>query len=75
MPRRAGKKPPSGGRIGIPFDNDDQLFVICHYLGAHNTSLLRTATYVREGSDGTYVRLKRGTGLYGFEIKQRNDDK
>ena len=65
---------PSGGRIGIPFDNDDQLQSICHHLSTHNTSLNRTATYVRDGYDGTYVRLNRGAGLYGFEIKQRNEE-
>jgi|TARA_B110001469_G_scaffold119218_1_gene126605 hypothetical protein len=74
MPRKATKNMPSGGRIGIPFDNDDQLHAICHHLSTHNTSLNRTATYVRDGYDGTYVRLNRGAGLYGFEIKQRNEE-
>ena len=61
-------------RIGIPFDNDDQLLAICHYLSAHNSSLYRTPIYVRDGVDGKHKRLQRGTGLYGFEIKQRKDD-
>ena len=61
-------------RIGIPFDNDDQLRAICHHLSAHNTSLYRTPIYVRDGVDDKYKRLQRGTGLYGFEIKQRKDD-
>ena len=73
MPRRRAARNPAV-RIGIPFDNDDQLRAICHHLSAHNTSLYRTPIYVRDGVDGKYKRLQRGTGLYGFEIKQRKDD-
>ena len=75
MGNKERKNAPIAGRMGIPYDTEEQLALIRHWLRMYTLSVCHKPIVFHIAAKRTTERLGRGAGFCSFELKQRHKSK